>query len=188
VLVTHAGLHDVSRFMGEPGASVAGRKLADTFLLTARGTPLVYYGDEIGMRGGGDPDNRRDFPGGFPGDARSAFTAAGRTADEAAIFDNLRRLAGLRAELAPLRRGRMLTLAAGEQTWAYARVLDGQAVVVAMNNGTAAADLDVAVAAARWTDGVAVDRLGGAGGRIEGGRLRVSLPGRSAAVMVRGAP
>jgi len=192
VLVTHAGLHDVSRFMGEPGATVAGRKLADTFLLTARGTPLLYYGDEIGMAGGGDPDNRRDFPGGFPGDARTAFAAAGRTPDEAAIFDNLRTLARLRAELAPLRRGRMLTLAVGEQTWTYARVLDGEAVVVALNNGMTAVDLDIPVAdipvaAARWTDGVAVDRLGGAGGRIEGGRLRVSLPGRAAAVMVRGA-
>jgi neopullulanase len=185
VLVTHAGLHDVPRFMGEPGASVAGRKLADTFLLTARGTPLVYYGDEIGMAGGGDPDNRRDFPGGFPGDARSAFTPAGRTPDEAAIFDNLRRLARLRAELAPLRRGRMLTLAVGEQTWAYARVLDGEAVVVALNNGTAGVDLDVPVTDTRWADGVAVDRLGGAGGRIEGGHLHVSLPGRAAAVMVR---
>ncbi|PYQ53613.1 MAG: hypothetical protein DMF78_08570 [Acidobacteria bacterium] len=187
VLVTHAGLHDVSRFMGEPGATVAGRKLADTFLLTARGTPLVYYGDEIGMAGGGDPDNRRDFPGGFPGDVRNAFTPAGRTPDEAAIFDNLRALARLRAELAPLRRGRMLTLAVGEQTWAYARVLDGQAVVVAINNGTTGVDLDIPVADARWTDGIAVDRLGGAGGRIESRRLRLSLPARTAAILARAA-
>ena len=69
MLVTFSGLHDVGRFMNEPGATVEGRQLADTFLLTARGTPLVYYGDEIGLRGGGDPDNRRDFPGGFAGDA-----------------------------------------------------------------------------------------------------------------------
>ena len=33
-----------------------------------RGTPELYYGDEIGMTGGDDPDNRHDFPGGFPGD------------------------------------------------------------------------------------------------------------------------
>jgi glycosidase len=189
VLVTHAGLHDVSRFMGEAGATVAGRALADTFLLTARGTPLIYYGDEIGMPGGGDPDNRRDFPGGFAGDARNAFTAGGRTPEEAAIFDNLRRLARLRSELAPLRRGRMLTLAAGEQDWVYARVLGDQAVVVVLNNAAAPANVDVPVAAAGWRDGLAVvDRLGGAGARVEGGRLRVSLPPRAAAILVRRAP
>jgi glycosidase len=183
VLVTFSGLHDVGRFMNEPGATVEGRKLADTFLLTARGTPLVYYGDEIALRGGGDPDNRRDFPGGFPGDARDAFTSVGRTADEAAVVDNLRRLLRLRAELAPLRRGRLVTLAAGEQTWAYARVLGDQSVVVVLNNGVSPVVLDVPAAAAGWTtDRALEDRLGGAPGRIEGGRLRVSLGPRSAAI------
>ena len=182
-LVTFAGLHDVARFMNEPGATVAGRKLADTFLLTARGTPLLYYGDEIGLPGGGDPDNRRDFPGGFPGDARDAFTTAGRSGPEAEIFGNLRRLAGLRAELEPLRRGRFVTLSVGEQAWAYARVLGDRAVVVVLNNAAASADLDVGCAEAGWRDGLEVaDRLGGRSSRIENGRLRVSLPARSAAL------
>ena len=183
VLVTFAGLHDVARFMSETGATVEGRQLADTFLMTARGTPLVYYGDEIGMRGGGDPDNRRDFPGGFPGDPRDAFTIAGRTPEESAVFDNLRRLAWLRSELAPLRRGRMVTLLANEQTWAYARVLDGQRIGVVLNNGTAPVTLDLSVAAIEWRDGLEVsDRLGGANTRVESARLRVSLGPRSAAI------
>src|SRR5262249_13229325 len=147
VLVTFAGLHDVGRFMSEAGATLEGRKLADTFLMTARGTPLLYYGDEIGMRGGGDPATPRDLPGGLPGDPRDAFTTGGRTVEESAIFDNVRRLAWLRSELAPLRRGRMVTLLAGEQTWAYARVLGDQAVVVVINNGPAPVTLDVPVTA-----------------------------------------
>src|SRR5439155_21150625 len=47
VLVTFLGLHDTPRFMSEPGATIDSLKLAFTFLLTARGTPLIYYGDEI---------------------------------------------------------------------------------------------------------------------------------------------
>jgi len=43
--------------------------------MTSRGTPLLYYGDEIAMPCGADPDNRRDFSGGFPRDSRNAFTA-----------------------------------------------------------------------------------------------------------------
>jgi len=183
VLVTLAGLHDTGRFMNEPGATVAGRQLADTFLLTARGTPLVYYGDEIALPGGGDPDNRRDFPGGFPGDARNAFRTDGRTAEESAVFDNLRRLLWLRSELAPLRRGRMVTLAVTEQAWAYARVLGDQAVVVVLSNAPEPVSLDIPTAAAGWTDGRAVqDRVGGAAGRIEAGGLRVTLGPRSAAI------
>lgn len=79
LLVTFLGLHDVPRFMSEPDATVEGLKLALTFLMTTRGIPLIYYGDEIGMPGGADPDNRRDFPGGWPGDPRDAFLAKGRT-------------------------------------------------------------------------------------------------------------
>jgi glycosidase len=183
VLVTLSGLHDTGRFMNEPGATAAGRQLADTFLFTARGTPLVYYGDEIALRGGGDPDNRRDFPGGFSGDPRNAFTTGGRTAEEAAVFDNLRRLARLRAELAPLRRGRMMTLAVTEQAWAYARVLGDQAVLVVLNNAAEPVSLDIPTASVGWTTDRAVDnRLGGGAARIEGARLRVSLGPRSAAI------
>ena len=43
---------------------------------------MIYYGDEIAMPGGNDPDNRRDFPGGWKGDAKNAFTAEGRSPEQ----------------------------------------------------------------------------------------------------------
>src|SRR5262249_21019948 len=103
-LVTFFGCHDVPRFMSENGAEIAGLKLAQTLTMTTRGTPLLYYGDEIAMSGGGDPDNRRDFPGGFPGDSRNAFTREGRNAQEQEVFHHVQKLAALRARLVPLRR------------------------------------------------------------------------------------
>jgi glycosidase len=136
-MVTLLGLHDVGRFMGEPGATTDGLKLAFTFLLTARGTPLVYYGDEIALPGGNDPDNRRDFPGGWPGDARDAFTAAGRTAEQQDVWAHVQRLARLRAERVDLRRGAPEHLHVGEQTFVYRR----GATVVALNNGSAPATI-----------------------------------------------
>jgi glycosidase len=132
-LVTLLGLHDVGRFMGEPGATPAGLKLAYTFLLTARGTPLLYYGDEIGLAGGNDPDNRRDFPGGFPGDARDAFTAAGRSPAQQDVWTHVQTLLRLRAERAELRRAQPEHLHVGEQSFVYRR---GR-TVVALNNDTA---------------------------------------------------
>jgi glycosidase len=186
-LVTFLGLHDVPRFMNDPGATIDGLRLAFTFLLTARGTPLVYYGDEIAMAGGGDPDNRRDFPGGWPGDPRNAFEASGRTADEQKVFAHVKHLAHARARLEELRRGSMMDLAVGEQTWVYARILGGHAVVVALNNGAAAARLEVGAGPTGWADGTLLeDILGGAGVRVENGLLRIALPARGAALYATG--
>jgi glycosidase len=189
-LVTLLGLHDVRRFMDEPGATVAGLRLAFTFLLTARGTPLVYYGDEIAMPGGNDPDNRRDFPGGWRDDPRSAFDAAGRTPDEQSVLERVRALTRLRAELPALRRGTTVSLLAEEQTFAYARVAPEGAVVVALNNGAAPATLDFSVRELAFGDGETLeDRLGSAATtRVEAGRARLDLPARSAAILTRRGP
>jgi neopullulanase len=185
-LVTFLGLHDVPRFMNEPGASSTSLRSAFTFLFTARGIPLLYYGDEIAMPGGGDPDNRRDFPGGFPGDTRSAFEAAGRTPAEESVHAHVRALLGLRQETPALRRGRTVNLHVADKTWVYGRVLEGRAVVVAFNTGGTPAALDVPASPAGLADGVSLeDRLGsGAAASVEGGRLRIALPSGSSAVFV----
>lgn len=184
-LVTFIGLHDVQRFMNEPGATTAGLKLAFTALLTLRGIPLIYYGDEIAMPGGNDPDNRRDFPGGWPGDTRSAFDVAGRTAAEQDVFSHVRALLSARRELDPLRRGTLLQLVANEQQWAYARLLAGRPVIVVINNDTKPSTLAVDLRPARIDDGVVfADRVGVAGeARVAQGTLQVRLPARSAAVL-----
>ena len=183
-LVTFLGLHDVGRFMSDPGASAQGLELAFTFLLTARGTPMIYYGDEIGMTGGNDPENRHDFPGGWAGDARNAFVAAGRTAEQQATWDWVQRLARLRAELEPLREGPMVDLCVSDQSYGYARTGRGGPVVVLINNATGAADVACDVSKLELSEGSAlVDRLGGAAElRVTGGQVHAHMAGRTAAV------
>jgi hypothetical protein len=81
----------------------------------------------------------------------------------------------------------MLSLDVGEQIWAFARVAPGStAVVVVFNNGTEAAQLDFGVEPLGFPDGAVLeDRLGpGQPVRVEGGRLRVELPARTASVYV----
>jgi glycosidase len=131
-LMPFLGLHDVSRFMGEPGATIDGLKLAFTTVLTMRGIPLVYYGDEIAMAGGPDPDNRRDFPGGWTTDASNAFSASGRTPEQQAVWSHVNTLLRTRAAHADLRSGALQHLAVTDQQFVYAR----GAVVVAINNDT----------------------------------------------------
>jgi neopullulanase len=134
-LVTFIGLHDVNRFMNEQGATSTGLKLAYTFMITARGTPLVYYGDEIALPGGNDPDNRRDFPGGWKEDPRDAFDATGRSEVEQGVWSHVQALLTLRAQRPDLRRGMTENLFVGDQVLVYRR---GK-TLVAINNGVTAA-------------------------------------------------
>ncbi len=183
-LVTFLGNHDVARFMNEPGADAAGMQNAFTFLMTSRGIPLIYYGDEIGMQGAGDPDNRRDFPGGWQGDPRNAFDAAGRTPEQQAVYERARKVARLRADLEPLRRGRMVNLTASEQSWAYARISGQIAVIVVFNNDVKPTLAGIPVVPAGLSDGVTLeDRLGAAPSvKVTDGMIKVSLAPRTAAV------
>ncbi len=184
-LVTFLGVHDMPRFMNEKGATVEGLKMAQTFLMTTRGTPLLYYGDELAMPGGGDPDNRRDFPGGFPNDKRNAFTALGRTSEENDVWNHLAALGKLRLELEPLRRGRSLDLYDGEQQAVYSRLTDKQAVIVAFNNDTKPTMIEFGVADLKIIPNGAtmIDRLGKAKDiTVQNGKMRVELPARYAAI------
>jgi glycosidase len=187
LLVTFLGLHDVDRFMGDKRATAQGLDLAFTYLMTARGIPMIYYGDEIGLPGGGDPDNRRDFPGGWAEDPRNAFTAAGRTPEQQAIWDRVRRLARLRAELEPLRRGPMVNLCVTDQSYGYARTGPSGPVVVLINNAPAAADVNCDLSPLAPAEGATlVDRLSGAPElHITAGQIHTRFPARTAGIYVR---
>jgi len=163
--------------------------MALTLIATSRGTPLIYYGDELAMRGGNDPDNRRDFPGGFPGDSRSAFLASDRTPEENRMWNHTASLGRIRQELGSLRRGRSYDLLDAEQQYAYARVLPGEVTVMVFNNATEASDckfsvrsLPVETLRKGWNF-QCDDQLGIAPALVvSDGVATVSLPGRTAAI------
>jgi glycosidase len=184
VLVIFLGLHDMPRFLNEKGADLAGLKLAFTFLLTTRGTPLIYYGDEIGMQGGGDPDNRRDFPGGFPGDPRNAFSAEGRTPEQADVFNYVQALLRLRRELEPLRRGDLAVVHTARDSWAAVRRSNGRVALVVINNGDQPLHLDLAADSVGLQPGQRLQARLIAKGAVAAnqGRLNLSLAPRSSAV------
>lgn len=183
-LVTFLGVHDTGRFMSEPGATIEGLQLAFTFLLTTRGTPMIYYGDEIAMRGGGDPHNRRDFPGGWPEDKHNGFEKSGRTPEQQQVFAHVKQLLALRRELEPLRRGSLITLQCNSQTGAFARVTDGSAAVVAFNNSRQPETLHLPLPGAlagqpQWFNRLAEDQVV----FVKDGVMEFQLPARSAAIL-----
>jgi len=124
-LVTFIGNHDTTRFFTEANDSIPRLKLALGLVITLRGMPQIYAGDEIGMTGDKDPDNRHDFPGGFAGDPQNAFTKAGRTPSEEEIFEWTSGLLALRAAHPVLNTGMEQNLFADQDVFAFVRSRDG---------------------------------------------------------------
>jgi glycosidase len=125
-LAIFLGNHDTVRFLSQPGVSVADLKLAFALLATLRGMPQIYSGDEIAMRGGEDPDNRHDFPGGFPGDAANAFSAAGRTPEQADVHDWVASLLQFRQHHPALATGAQQDIFFDESAFIFVRTSDLQ--------------------------------------------------------------
>jgi alpha-glucosidase len=130
------------------------------------GVPCIYYGDEVGLEGGNDPDNRRCF------DWSGASWRGG-------ILERVQQFAAWRRDRAELREGACLTLAHGDDWIAFARVNATAVTLLVANRGDAAeavVPLDalpfdiahwVAPSGHRWA--------------LEGRAIRLVLPARDAA-------
>lgn len=140
-VTTLSNNHDTDRFMSVEGATLEGAMMHIAFQLSARGIPQIYYGEEIGMRGGHDPDNRRDFPGGWAEDKRSAFTASGRTSEEQKIFQWTQKWMNLRRESYALRNGKTIDLVYDNDVYVFAREKDLARVIIAFNKSDQTKDV-----------------------------------------------
>jgi glycosidase len=182
-LTTMVNNHDVKRTLSIEGMTVEGAMLHTAFLLSARGIPQLYYGDEIAMEGGEDPDNRRDFPGGFPGDRRNAFNKGGRLPDEQRMYEWTRSWIALRREHKALRRGRTIDLVYEDDTYAFARSSsDGETIIVIINRAATPKKMTIPVGMVETASGaqlipalVAKERV-----RAAGGNFSFDVPPRSA--------
>jgi neopullulanase len=181
-LVTMANNHDTRRFMSLEGATLEGLMLHLAYLTTIRGTPQLYAGEEIAMQGGDDPDNRRDFPGGFPGDTRDAFKESGRTPTEQRMYEWTRDLLRLRREHSSIRRGSLTDLFFDEDSYAYARRDSGETVVVALNRAAAPKEMSIPAVYLDARDGARLSPLLAAkdSPTVASGTLKLNVPAKSA--------
>jgi glycosidase len=183
-LVTFLGNHDVPRFASAEGSSAAKLKLAFGLTLTLRGIPQLYYGDEIGMPGGGDPDNRRDFPGGWREDAKSAFTEAGRTREQQEVFTWVQTLLRLRREHPALGSGHLWHLFSDEATYIFARESEDERVLVVFNNSKVRG-VDVTLRDTPLQGAASATRLfGEASVKLSGAEAHVHAPAQSLSIFV----
>ena len=171
VMFNMLGSHDVERLRTLCGGSWAKQKQSVLFQMTYPGTPCIYYGDEIGMEGGKDPDNRRAME-----------WDKSKWDKEAQRF--YRQILRLRKEKPILRRGDYKTVYADDSTavFGYTRTRGNQEVLVLFNRGdlpqTAAIPLEI-FCGKPYTDWLHSDLHT----EERDGNLLVSLPERGIAVL-----
>ena len=138
--------HDTDRFLGN-GKDTLALKQALALLLTVRRIPQLYYGTEILMNGTKevtDGNVRKDFPGGFPGDERNAFTAEGRTRDEQQMFSWLSQLLHWRQGNDVIIRGTMTQFIPYNGIYVIARQYKGRTALTILNGTRQQATMPVA--------------------------------------------
>ena len=136
-IVTFADNHDGDRIFTKLEEDLDNYKLAMTFLVTTRGVPQIYYGTEILMTGyenRGHGDIRKDFPGGWPGDKKNAFTENDRNNDENAAFNYLKTLLNWRKNKTVIHNGKLKHFIPVDGVYVYFRYDENETVMVVLNN------------------------------------------------------
>ena len=135
--------HDTDRFLGETQDTLA-LKQALALLLTVNRIPQLYYGTEVLMNGTKqvtDGNVRKDFPGGFPGDTRSAFTTEGRTKAENDMFRWTARLLHWRQGNEVITKGKQTQFIPQNGIYVVARSYNGKNVMTVINGTSKAATM-----------------------------------------------
>lgn len=123
--------HDTARVLWMVDGDEAALRLAVLLQMTLPGAPCVYYGSEIGMTGGTDPECR----GALPWDKEAEWNTA--------LRDFYRRAIALRHRFPALRIGGFETLYAQDGVYGFARELADEALIVLFNSNTTTARIDL---------------------------------------------
>lgn len=122
--------HDTARFLHECNEDKRKLVLAEVFKFTTEGIPYIYYGDEIGITGGEDPDCRRCMI--WEEDKR-----------DLELLNNYKKLAKIRKENKELVLGETEVILAEGKTLVYKRVLDKEETIIIINNSEKTLEVDL---------------------------------------------
>ena len=137
-MMIFAGNHDMNRIGDTIGKNPKRAKLAMTLMATMRGIPQIFYGDEMMFcskdLSQGHGGLRVDFPGGWQEDKVNLFSSEGRTGLHKELFDYSQRLLQWRKGKEVIHNGQTMHFMTRDNTYAYFRYNDEEAVFVYINN------------------------------------------------------
>lgn len=120
--------HDTARFLTSAKNDETALRLATLFQMSYPGAPCIYYGDEIGMAGGKDPDCRRSFPWNEDRWNKS-------------LLNFFKRAIDMRHDHPALRRGSFDQLHAAGKVFAFGRSNQNEKLIIVLNAGDTTATL-----------------------------------------------
>lgn len=143
--------HDLTRIYTEFGEDAEKVKMGLAWLLTTRGIPQIYYGTEVLMKGEKNPDGylRLDFPGGWEGDAKNAFTGQGLSEQEKSMQEYVKTLANFRKNSSAITKGKLMQYVPDDGLYVYFRYDANQTVMCVMNTSEKDKTVDFAKFAER---------------------------------------
>ena len=144
--------------------------LFHTFNLTIPGVPVIFYGDEIGLTGGNDPDCRRMM----------RFDRWNKR--ETALWDGLATLTHLRKDHPVLVYGDFINISNTGDTWVYARKYFDREALVFINNSAENRTFEVEVPAVLKAANLKAT-FGGTF-TISDHKVKLSIPAYSSEVLV----
>lgn len=128
--------HDLSRWYSVVNNDIEKDKIGFEWLLTSRGVPQMYYGDEVLMKGVTYPYDgyvRLDFPGGWQGDTLNGFTGEGLSDSAKSVQTLIKTLANYRKTSPALSNGKLMQYIPRDGMYVYFRYTNTQAVMCIMN-------------------------------------------------------
>ncbi len=173
-------LHTVGSEAADTGINKGIMKEAITFQMTFPGAPTIYYGDEAGLTGWTDPDNRRPYPWGR---------------EDREILGFYKKLITIHKSYDCLKTGSFMFLYKNYGIISYGRFSDNESIVVFLNNNDSEMTVDIPVWKVNALDGDVFTRIVMSDIHsftdkikqytVSDGLLRTSLPGYSSAVYVK---
>ena len=146
-LVTFVDNHDMSRVFTQLNNDYALFKVAMTFLMTTRGIPQVFYGTEILMSNPGTTDHgviRTDYPGGWQGDSKSAFSGKGLTAQQKDAQKFMQKLMNWRKNTPAIHHGKLKHYAPENGIYVYFRYDKFNKYMIIINKNDEVAEINTA--------------------------------------------
>jgi neopullulanase len=142
--VIFLGNHDLPRFYTAVGENFAKYKSGVAWLMTCRGIPQFYYGDEVLMKGNTDPDGkvRKDFSGGWEEDGPIKFYDFGRYGLEKEAHAYVKAMANYRKTHKVLQTGKLKQFIPVDGIYTYFRYNDTATVMIVMNTNDKKSNLD----------------------------------------------
>ncbi len=175
VIANFLSSHDIPRFGERAAGDIKKTELATIFQMTYVGLPTIYYGDEYGMRGGSDPDDRRTFD----------WSQVSSGNASVALFH---KLIAIREAYSALRTGSFITLLTDDASkiYSFGRMDQKNRIAVILNQDARSHTVTIPAYQLSMIDGSSMtDELTGNVYQVQHGQVMVDVQGEGGVVLVQ---